>query len=1190
MKNALQTYQFNLLPPPHLVFQALLMVLKMWTIQFSSRDYGWIVDSSILPVLFKIISFSSQEKIIHQWYSIASQLVNFNIQDGQTEDIPSIKLLNKDTVSEGLKNGNLCGRSLLFHLCQFVSCEKYPEADLKALGLDKPFDEVYDYINVLETSTKIFSELSLVHTAKSESVEFAKKQETAAKEAEEAKRLKEELKRLSPMGILDSDHQAKEIKVSECNTVATLREDRSGTSVCVYCTVDYNLNHPGDHGNYFEVTVLSVGQGDVGIGFADKRVFGVTDNMPGWVTHSYGYHGDDGKKYGNHLTPGDLPTFEEGDVIGCGIKFDTKTIFYTRNGSLLGDGFTEIDETIVTPILGFSNRHDDTVKVKINFGVEPFIYTGEEVIVNAKALEERSKRDSEASVKVGNSSASGKALPFATDLAEEGNNGILELSTETRALETEPKNYKTLHLSLKAVDAQLYEYSVLRNSALELVRYFLFLSSETRQQSTSNKISALEKGHTTRNIPHTGLTSLPEGFQKPKLLKEVSAFGTPSAVTKLDQTKIQSNIAAALIHELFIGSLYLNQRLRENSELTNNHSDDQIENPLKNKATSFASIEEKLLNLGLGEKQNGFPIIEYYEVVKIIRNHLTTLNLVMNNNSVLHDELSHSNSLKTFFSLLSIPSPDVQNLVLCIMLKILPSSDPEIVEAAVPDEWKNKLSEYDTVLTKWKCMNRKGRRPDTIIRIFLLDSTQMIPSSKTLVAEKSSSLSFAHKAFGFGCFVLRSTQLKFRLLQKLFETSSWTELVAFNVGSAFKNALTIISNKELSQEMKAGVSDSLGIEMILTYALSACGALKTMPVFIPGSRVKVCILMATVFGGFDVGPMVDIVFDSNLTDFHCSKHVDTIEREKLHLKLDICSVDFSSVSQPVLPHLLLLTKELLNWSLASVKQSNSASKNDSFSRIKLMALGMLLPTILSLIKSQSEVVMESLLDTNIMKELIQFSSNPVKLPSLINFKDIFELWLFVQARTLERVFVPPSPQSPAIGLPTLSRQPSAASDKTVPGGATTEVESLPESDELESKFVTISASKRREMDPVVTELSEEFALPREFCQICLEYAMHDVALAKTILASANAKDFEDFDAAVQNNPKPTATVEDSEDSLFKGIEHAQSITDDTAASSILNYFKVENMENYKLASKKDETDTDLYVMEVTEEGLIKDII
>jgi hypothetical protein len=1186
MKNPLQTYQFNLLPPPHLVFQALLMVLKMWTIQFSSRDYGWIVDSSILPVLFKIISFSSQEKIIHQWYSIASQLVNFNIQDGKTEDIPSIKLLNKDTVSEGLKNGNLCGRSLLFHLCQFVSCEKYSEADRKALGLDKPFDEVYDYINVIETSTKIFSELSLVHNAKSESVEFAKKQEAAAKEAEEAKRLKEELKRLSPMGILDSDHQAKEVKVSEFNSVATLREDRSGTSVCVYCTVDYNLNHPGDHGNYFEVTVLSVGQGDVGIGFADKRVFGVTDNMPGWVTHSYGYHGDDGKKYGNHLTPGDFPTFEEGDVIGCGIKFDTKTIFYTRNGSLLGDGFTEIDETIVTPILGFSNRHDDTVKVKINFGVEPFVYAGEEVIVNAKALEERVKRDSEASVKVVNSSASGKGLPFTTDVAEEDNNGDSELSTETKALETEPKNYKTLHLSLKAVDAQLYEYSVLRNSALELVRYFLFLSSETRQQSSSNKISALEKGHTSRNTPHTGLTSLPEGFQKPKLLKEVSAFGTPSAVTKPDQTKIQSNIAAALIHELFIGSLYLNQRLRENSEQSNR--DNQIENPLKNKSTSFASIEEKLLNLGLGEKQNGFPLIEYYEVVKIIRNHLTTLNLVMNNNnSVLHDELSHSNSLKTFFSLLSIPSPDVQNLVLSIMLKILPASDPEIVEAAVPDEWRKKLSEYDNVLTKWKCMNRKGRRPDSIIRILLLDSTQMIPSSKTLITEKSFSHSFAQKAFGYGNFVLRSTQLKFKLLQKLFETSSWTELVAFNVGNAFKNALTIISNKELSQEMRGGVSDSLGIEMILTYALSACGALKTIPVLIPGSRVKVSNLMATVIGGFDVGPMVDIVFDSNLTDFHCSKHVDTIEREKLHLKLDICSVDFSSVSQPVLPHLLLLTKELLSWSLTMTKQSNPSSKNDSYSRLKLMALGMLLPTILSLIKSQSEVVMESLLDTNIMKELIQFSSNPVKLPSLINFKDIFELWLFVQARTLERVFIPPSPQSPAISLPTLSRQPSAASDKTVPGGTITEGEPLFESDELESKCVTISASKRREMDPVVTELSEEFALPREFCQICLEYAMYDVALTKTILASANTKDFEDFDAAVQNNPKPTATVEVSEDSLFKGIEHAQSITDDTAASSILHYFKLDNMENYKLTSKTDETDTDLYVMEVTEEGLIK---
>lgn len=72
-------------------------------------------------------------------------------------------------------------------------------------------------------------------------------------------------------------------------------------------------------GNYFEVTVMNPGEKTtIGIGLADPDVFPATKQMPGWVDHSYGYHGDDGRKFGRGKTESIWPTWVDGDVIGCG--------------------------------------------------------------------------------------------------------------------------------------------------------------------------------------------------------------------------------------------------------------------------------------------------------------------------------------------------------------------------------------------------------------------------------------------------------------------------------------------------------------------------------------------------------------------------------------------------------------------------------------------------------------------------------------------------------------------------------------------------------------------------------------------------------------------------------------------------------------------------------------------------------
>lgn len=58
--------------------------------------------------------------------------------------------------------------------------------------------------------------------------------------------------------------------------------------------------------------------------------------MLGWEEGSWGYHGDDGLIFYNteHGQYGE--TYDTNDVIGCGVNFDEKIAFYTKNGNIIG--------------------------------------------------------------------------------------------------------------------------------------------------------------------------------------------------------------------------------------------------------------------------------------------------------------------------------------------------------------------------------------------------------------------------------------------------------------------------------------------------------------------------------------------------------------------------------------------------------------------------------------------------------------------------------------------------------------------------------------------------------------------------------------------------------------------------------------------------------------------------------------
>ena len=106
----------------------------------------------------------------------------------------------------------------------------------------------------------------------------------------------------------------------------------------------------------------------VAVGLSSSR-FLYNHRLPGWDSESYGYHGDDGNIFHGHGRQFGAygPTFGFGDIVGCGINYRTKSIFFTLNGEFLGDAFKSVVGDLY-PTVGI----DSSCDVIFNFGFAPF--------------------------------------------------------------------------------------------------------------------------------------------------------------------------------------------------------------------------------------------------------------------------------------------------------------------------------------------------------------------------------------------------------------------------------------------------------------------------------------------------------------------------------------------------------------------------------------------------------------------------------------------------------------------------------------------------------------------------------------------------------------------------------------------------------------------------------------------------
>lgn len=89
-----------------------------------------------------------------------------------------------------------------------------------------------------------------------------------------------------------------------------------------------------------------------------KQFYGIDDTF-------FGYHGFDGKAFSILESEPFAKPFGINDVIGCGINYINGTIFFTKNGNLLGTAFSEFHDIDLVPAIALKAGNS----IQTNFGL-----------------------------------------------------------------------------------------------------------------------------------------------------------------------------------------------------------------------------------------------------------------------------------------------------------------------------------------------------------------------------------------------------------------------------------------------------------------------------------------------------------------------------------------------------------------------------------------------------------------------------------------------------------------------------------------------------------------------------------------------------------------------------------------------------------------------------------------------------
>ena len=234
----------------------------------------------------------------------------------------------------------------LAHVLSFVSIVDVCRACATCPELHAVVSEPSVWIHLL---SKVFAiKATHPHAARADFVSKIKQYRQLSKmplETNDSKLLSSPLNVIARFGL--DAHRAHSIEVRYLGTSA---QSHASDTVGVACANELRVWPCGDGASvsYFEVEVVDAGEsGFIAVGWAPED-YPLRKRQPGWERNTYGYHGDDGRVYsatgyGRRFST----TFTTGQVIGSGLirpRGSSKaTIFYTRDGEMIGTPFTDVE-------------------------------------------------------------------------------------------------------------------------------------------------------------------------------------------------------------------------------------------------------------------------------------------------------------------------------------------------------------------------------------------------------------------------------------------------------------------------------------------------------------------------------------------------------------------------------------------------------------------------------------------------------------------------------------------------------------------------------------------------------------------------------------------------------------------------------------------------------------------------------
>jgi hypothetical protein len=212
----------------HILLSPLKLFLSLWSLNFSSRDYLFLIKSGVLQSLQQLTSFTNYEKAVNVWYHNGSLLANIN-KNIEEETRNRLNLSKKkwsiwpqSFVQNGLKSGLLSCRALLLHL-YLAPLSLLSSEERNLLGLNFDYDILCLKYGISEVSYLYHQIFSLIKHKKNklEKDELLKKELI---EAEINKKLLEKSSIIADCGCFDKTHKATDVILSESGLSAAIHD------------------------------------------------------------------------------------------------------------------------------------------------------------------------------------------------------------------------------------------------------------------------------------------------------------------------------------------------------------------------------------------------------------------------------------------------------------------------------------------------------------------------------------------------------------------------------------------------------------------------------------------------------------------------------------------------------------------------------------------------------------------------------------------------------------------------------------------------------------------------------------------------------------------------------------------------------------------------------------------------------